>query len=104
MMYGLETAAMTKKQERQLEVAEMRMNEIMNEHIRTTLMVDMFKQKVRWYGRVKHRMLYSNHYVGRKVLEMQLPGKRKRGRQKRRYLNVMKENMQEVAAREDEGV
>ena len=36
------------------------------------------------------------------ALEMQLPGKRKRGRPKRRYLDVMKEDMQEVGAREDE--
>ena len=35
--------------------------------------------------------------VGRKVLEMQLPGKRKRGRPKRRYLDVM----EDVGAWED---
>ncbi len=40
--------------------------------------------------------------VGRKVLEIQLSGKRKRGRPKRRYLDVVKEDMQEVGAREDE--
>ena len=33
---------------------------------------------------------------------MQLPGKIKRGRPKRRYLDEVKENMQEVEAREDE--
>ena len=50
---------------------------IRNEHIRGTLKVDMFGQKVRqsrlgWCGHVKHR---DDDYMGRKVLEMQLPGK-----------------------------
>ena len=40
--------------------------------------------------------------MGRKVLEMQLPGKRKRGRPTRRYLDVVKKDMQEVGTREDE--
>ena len=31
-----------------------------------------------------------------------MPGKRKQGRPKRRYLDVVMENMQEVGAREDE--
>ena len=40
--------------------------------------------------------------VGRKVLEIQSPGKRKRGRPKSRYLDVVKEDRQEVGTREDE--
>ena len=87
MMYGLETAAMTRRQEKQLEVAEMRMlrfslgvtrkDKIRNEFIRGTLKVDRIGQKVRqsrlrWYGHVKRR---DEDYVGRKVLEMPLPGK-----------------------------
>ena len=40
--------------------------------------------------------------MGRKVLEMQLPGKRKRGRPTRMYLDVVKKDMQEVGTREDE--
>ena len=34
------------------------------------------RPKLRWYGHVKSR---DEDYVDRKVLEMQLPGKRKRG-------------------------
>ena len=39
--------------------------------------------------------------MGRKVLGIQLPGK-KRGIQQRRHFEVVKEDMQEVGAREDE--
>ena len=38
-------------------------------------------------------------FVERKVMEMELPGKRKRGRLKR-FLNVVKEDMRKVGARE----
>ena len=38
--------------------------------------------------------------VERKMMEMELPGKRKRGKPKRGFLNVVKENMGEVGAKE----
>ena len=49
----------------------------------------------------------DNDYSGRNVLERhhELPGKRKRGRvgrAKRRYLDVVKEDMPEVGATEDD--
>ena len=71
---------MTKRQERQLELAEVRMlrfslgvtrkDKIRNEHIRRTLKVDMLGQKVRQsmlrlYGHVKRR---DDDYVCRKAL------------------------------------
>ena len=53
--------------------------------------VKRFGQKVRqsrlrWYGYVR-RM--DDDYVSRKVLEVQLPGKRRRCRPKSRYLDVV---------------
>ena len=68
--------------------------------------MDMVGQKVRqarlrWYGYVKRR---DDNYVGRKVLDMRLGGKRKRGRPKRMYFDVVKEDTQEVGAREDEAL
>ena len=92
MMYGLETAAMKIRHDRQLEVVGMRMlrfslgvtrkDKINNEHIRGTLKVYRFGQKGRQlrrrqYGHLKCR---DDDYVGRKVPEMQLPGKIKRGK------------------------
>ena len=52
---------------------------------------------LRWYGHVMRR---DQEYVGRKMMEMELPGKRRRGRPKRRFLDVMKEDMGEVGAKE----
>ena len=47
-------------------------------------------------------MRRDQKYVGRRVMEMVLPGKRKRGRTKRRFQDVVKEDMGEVGAREND--
>ena len=39
-------------------------------------------------------------YVERKMMEMKLPGKRKRGKPKRRFLDIVKEGMGKVGAKE----
>ena len=51
-----------------------------------------------FYGHVKR---CDADYVGRKVLEMQSSPKRRRGKPKRRYLNVVKEDMRKVRVREE---
>ena len=112
MVYGLETVAVTKKQVEEMEVAEMKMlrfamavtskDKIRNEHIRSTVKVERLGMKMR-EGRLKlygHVMKRDQEYVGRKMMEMELPGKRKRGRPKRRFLDVVKEDMEEVGAKE----
>ena len=103
MMYGLETVGTTKTQEAELDVAEMKMlrfalgvtrkDRIRNEHVRGTVKVGPISKKVkksrlRWYGHVKRR---EDAYVGRRVLEMELPGKRKVGKPKRRFMDAVKE-------------
>ena len=112
MVYGLETVAVTKKQVEEMEVAEMKMlrfamgvtrkDKIRNEHIRSTVKVErlgmkMREGRLRWYGHVMRR---DQEYVGRKMMEMELPGKRRRGRPKRRFLDVVKEDMKEVGVKE----
>ena len=112
MVYGLETVAVTKKQVEEMEVAEMKMlrftmgvtrkDKIRNEHIRSTVKVEwlgmkMREGRLRWYGHVMRR---DQEYVGRKMMEMELPGKRRRGRPKRRFLDVIKEDMKEVGVKE----
>ena len=66
-----------------------RKEKIRNEHIRSTVKVErlgmkMREGRLRWYGHVMRR---DQEYVGRKMIEMELPGKRRRGRPKRRFLD-----------------
>ena len=97
--------AVTKKQVEEMEVAEMKMlrfamgvtrkDKIRNEYIRGTVKVErlgmkMREGRLRWYGHVMRR---DQEYVERKMMEMELPGKRRRRRPKRRFLDVMKEDM-----------
>ena len=94
-----------------MEVAEMKMlrfamgvtrkDKIRNEHIRSTVNVERLGMKMRegrlkWYGHVMRRY---QECEGRKMMEMELPGKRKRGRPKR-FLDVVNEDMEEVDAKE----
>ena len=110
----LETVALTKRQEAEMEVAELkmlrfslgvtRMDKIRNEYIRGTAQVGRFGEKtrearLRWYGHVLRK---DDGYIGRRMLRMELPGKRKRGRPKRRYMDVVKEDMAEVEVKEED--
>ena len=52
---------------------------------------------MRWYGHVKRR---EEAYVGRRVLEMELPGKRKVGRPKRMFVVAVNRGMKEVEVNE----
>ena len=70
MLYGLETVALTKRQEADMEVAELkmlrfslgvtRMDKIRNEYIRGTAQVGKFGEKtrearLRWYGNLRRK-------------------------------------------------
>ncbi|KAK3508969.1 hypothetical protein QTP70_015394 [Hemibagrus guttatus] len=100
MLYGLETVSLRKRQESELEVAELKMlwfslgvtrlDRIRNEYIRGTAHVGRLGDKVRearlrWFGHVQRR---ESEYIGRRMLDMELPGRRQRGRPKRRYMIV----------------
>ena len=103
LVYGLEAVAVTKKQVENIEVAEMRMlrftmevtrkDKIRNEYISDTVKVErlgikiMVVDKLRWY---EHAMKRDQKYVGKRVMKMELSGKKKRGRPKRRFLDVVK--------------
>ncbi|KAI5102348.1 hypothetical protein C0J45_7700, partial [Silurus meridionalis] len=106
MLYGLETVALSKRQKVELEVAELKMlrfslgvttmDRIRNEFIRGTEHVGCFGDKVRevrlsWFGHVQRRYM---GYIGRRMLRMKPPGRRKRGRPRRRVMDVVRENMQ----------
>ena len=92
LLYGAETWATTIGQEVRLEVNEMRMrrcmcgvtwrDKIRNEHIRGTTRVvqaskKMTEKRLKWYGHV--RRMKEEHIV-RRMLDVDIPGKRRRGR------------------------
>ncbi|KAK3541125.1 hypothetical protein QTP86_015736 [Hemibagrus guttatus] len=110
MLYGLETVSLRKRQGSELEVAELKMlrfslgvtrlDRIRNEYIRGTAHVGRLRDKVRetrlrWFGHVQRR---ESEYIGRRMLDMELPGRRQRGRPKRRYMDGINEDMKLVGA------
>ncbi|KAK3511474.1 hypothetical protein QTP70_008953 [Hemibagrus guttatus] len=83
MLYGLETVSLRKRQESELEVAELKMlrfslgvtrlDRIRNEYIRGTAHVGRLGDKVRearlrWFGHVQRR---DSEYIGRRMLDME---------------------------------
>ena len=105
MVYALEAVAVTKKQVEEMEVAEMKIlrfamgvtkkDKIRNEYIRGTVKVErleikMKKSRLRCYG---HVMRGDQEYVERKIMQIELTGKRKRWKPKRRFLYVVKKDM-----------
>ncbi|MCJ8729253.1 hypothetical protein PDJAM_G00103960 [Pangasius djambal] len=110
MLYGLETVSLRKRQESELEVAELKMlrfslgvtrlDRIRNEYIRGTAHVGRLGDKVRearlrWFGHVQRR---ESEYIARRMLDMELPGRRRRGRPKSRNMEVINEDMKLVGA------
>ncbi|KAK3556309.1 hypothetical protein QTP70_007129 [Hemibagrus guttatus] len=90
-----DTVSLRKRQESELEVAELKMlrfslgvtrlDRIRNEYIRGTAHVGRLGDKVRetrlrWFGHVQRR---ESEYIVRRMLDMELPGRRQRGRPKR---------------------
>ena len=116
MMYGLETVPLTKRQEKEMEVAEMRMlrwslgwtreDKIRNEKIRRMTQVEQLsvkarERRLRWFGHVKRR---DETYVGKRVMKMEVDGKRKRGRPKLRWVDVLNADMRDLELEEDDAL
>ena len=80
------------------------MNKIRNEYIRGAAQVGRFEEKtrearLRWFGHVRRK---DDGYIGRRMLRMELPGKRKRGRPKRRFMDAVREDMAEIEVMEED--
>ena len=115
MLYGLETGALTKRQEAEMEVTELkmlrcslevtRMDRIRNEYTRGTAQVGRFGEKtrearLRRYGHVWRK---DDGYIGRRMLRMEMPGKRKQGIPKKMsFIDVVKDDMAEVEVTEED--
>ena len=50
------------------------------------------ESRLKWYGHVLRR---EEEYVGKRVMVMEAPGKRRRGRPKRRWLDNIKKDLSE---------
>ena len=113
LLYGTETWATTRGQEARLEVNEMRMlrwmcgvtrrDNIRNDHIRGTTRVVQASKKItekrlKWYGHVS-RM--KDEHIVRRMLDVEIPGKRRRGRPNLRWKDACKIDMTEVGLKED---
>ena len=113
LIYGAETWTTTKRGEERLNVNEMRMlrwscgvtrkDRVPNKFIRGSLKVAEVRRKVMerrltWYGHVERRE--EDHYLKR-VVNMEIPGRRRRGRPKTRWKDCVKRDMEEVGLTSD---
>ena len=79
-----------------------RKDKIKNEHAGRTAKIAKLGDKLRgtrlrWYGHVKSR---EEGYVGEIIIDMARPGKRRRGRPKRRWIDLVREDMEMEQGRE----
>ena len=113
MLYGMETVAVTKGQERKMDVTEMRMlrftlgktrmEMIRNGTIRETIGVDEIANKLRecrlkWLGHVERR---EDGYISKRVRRITV-GRRKRGKPRRRWKDCIREDMATVGVTEED--
>ena len=83
-----------------------RKDKIRNEYVRGAAKISKLEDKLRnarlrWYGHIKRR---EKDYVGKRMMEMVVPGIRKRKRPKRRWMDFVREDMERVGARERDEV
>ena len=114
LLYSSKTWPMKRAQEKRMEVAEMKMlrwmcgvtrlDRIKNDYIRDTVKVaevtkKMQERRLQWYGHVMRR---EEESVLRRVMNMEVPGKRKRGRPRKRWKDNIKEDMLEKNVQVDD--
>ena len=112
MLYGMETVAVTERQMGKMEVAELkivgwalgvtRKNKIRNEYVRGTAKIAKLGDKLRnarlrWYGHVKRK---EEDYMRKRMMEVAVPGRRKRGRPRRSRMDLVREAIERVGAGE----
>ena len=112
MLYGAETWPIKRAQE--LEVAEMRMLRWMLEvtrrdNVRNSLIRGKAKvmevtkkvqeRRMQWFGNIKRR---EEEYVGRRILDMEVEGRRLRGIPKKRRKDCIGDYLRERGLREED--
>ena len=112
MTYGLEAAPLKKIEGRKMDVAEMRMlrwmsgvtkmDRVRNNYIRGTVKVTEVSKKaqearLRWYG---HLMRREEQHVAREMMDLEVNGRRRRGRPKTRWRDCIGDDMREKGLQE----
>ena len=82
-----------------------RSNKTRDEYVRGTAKIvilgDKFRNiRLRWYGHLKRR----EGCMGKRMMEMAVPGRKKRGRPRRRWMDLAMEDMERVGAKEGDEV
>ena len=116
MLYSSETWATRKRDEERMDVSEMRMlrwqcgvtrkDKVKNKHIRGTLKIAPISSKVkenrlRWYGHMKRRE--AEHPI-RRVMNMEIPGRRRPGRPKLRWIDCVRRDMDRLGLEESDAL
>ena len=86
-----------------MDVRVTRRDKIRNEHIRGTTRVvqaskNITEKRLRWYG---HARRMKEEHIVRRMLDVDIPGKRRRGRPNLRWKDSCKRDMTEVGVKED---
>ena len=114
MLYGSETWASRRSDEKRLDVTEMRMlrwafgitrrDQVRNEHIRGSMRIAKISNRVkesrlRWFGHLRRR---ENNHPTRRIMNLEPPGRRRRGRPYLRWQDCVNRDMREIGARIDD--
>ena len=114
VLYGMDMVAVTERMVKKMEVAELKMvrwamgvtlkDKVRNEYIWGTVKIRRIGEKLRgerlrWFGHVKRR---EESYIGRRMMKIEIPGKRTRGWPRRRWNDNIKEDVKKAGVREEE--
>ena len=110
MLYGMELVALSERQVGKMEVVELKMirwaleiirkDKKRNEYVRGTAKIAQMGDKLR-DGHVKKR---EEDCVGKSITEMAVLGRRKRGRPRKRWMDLAREDIERIIARERDEV
>ncbi|XP_027229489.2 uncharacterized protein [Penaeus vannamei] len=114
ILYGSETWPIKRVHEKKVNVAEMRMlrwmcgvkDRIRNDYLRgtvkaTEVSVKMQERRINWYG---HVIRSEEDYIGNRVMEMHVDGRRRRGRPKLRWRDRLKEDLEDNGHRREDAM
>ena len=110
----METVAVTERMVKKMEAAELKMvrwalgvtlkDKVRNEYIWGTAKIRKIGEKLRgerlrWFGHVKRR---EESYIGRRMMKIEIPGKKTRGKPRKRWNDNIKEDMKKAGVSVEE--